>query len=419
MTMTGRKALAFAGGVLLLFGAIMDTTKLHIHVRLIQILSPPQQTTHQLRRSTNRQLLYPAFQFEPPNDPARNTTITSDYLPYTGQSLPFKLPEGAADWCMPPALPPLDYQHCDPSSPVNRIPLSGGLTNGLKMILLGVIDSYESGRCFYIDESASHLKVYDEDRRTSHSIIRRYFEHIGLHPDSVIVTNAKAEGRVETKGWEEVWEVEEKRRTRASTQYIPYLADETTNGHRLKAITLMRMWRLVPLVRNSACLALEQHGLHQDYMAFSVRRGDKEVLENFQSTGSEKYILAAEKVIPKHFGGVVPKIFVATDDCSVLSEFRALRQSWTFVSQCDLEQHAKDRGFEIANIKHWLATDADRHYEKFMVELLGMAIAKYVVGVTYTNVSWWVLFMRRGNVDGIRFVDFPDNSWLRGTIETW
>ena len=178
----------------------MDTTKLHIHVRLIQILSTPQQTTRQLRRSTNRQLLYLAFQFEPPNDPARNTTITSDYLPHTGQSLPFKLPEGAADWCMPPALPPLDYQHCDPSSPVNRIPLSGGLTNGLKMILLAVIDSYESGRCFYIDESASHLKVYDEDRRKSHSIIRRYFEHIGLHPDSVIVTKCKSRGSRRNQG---------------------------------------------------------------------------------------------------------------------------------------------------------------------------------------------------------------------------
>jgi hypothetical protein len=48
-----------------------------------------------------------------------------------------------------------------------------------------------------------------------------------------------------------------------------------------------------------------------------------------------------------------------------------------------------------------------------------MAIAKYVVGVTYTNVSWCVLFMGRGNVYGIRFVDFPANSWPRGTIETW
>jgi hypothetical protein len=107
-------------------------------------------------------------------------------------------------------------------------------------------------------------------------------------------------------------------------------------------MTLMLMWRLVPLVRNSACLALEQHGLHQDYMAFTVRRGDEKALEHFQITSSEEYILAAEKAILTHFGGVLPQFFVATDDCSVLSEFRALRQSWSFVRQCDLEQHAKD-----------------------------------------------------------------------------
>jgi hypothetical protein len=219
MTMTGQKAgrnaLAFAG-VLLLFGAIMDSRKMDNYVRLL-IRSPPQQP-RQLRRSTNRQLSYPAFQFDPPNDPARNITITSDHLPHKGQSLPFNLPEAAANWCMPPSLPPLDYQHCDPRLPVNRLPLIGGLTNALKMILLGVIDSYESGRCFYIDESASHLKIHEKGSTTSHSILRRYFETIGLHPDNVVVANAISEGRVETKGWQEVWEVLEKRRNKASTQ---------------------------------------------------------------------------------------------------------------------------------------------------------------------------------------------------------
>jgi hypothetical protein len=50
-----------------------------------------------------------------------------------------------------------------------------------------------------------------------------------------------------------------------------------------------------------------------------------------------------------------------------------------------------------------------------MVELLGLSIAKFVVGVTYTNVSWWVLFMRRGVQNDIQFLDEKQrnsaNNW--------
>ena len=352
---------------------------------------------------------YSAFTFQrdlyaTAQSPLQSTPITLEHLPYNGNVMPFKLPQNAADWCMPPSLTALNYQNCDPSKPVNRLPLIGGMTNALKMVLLGTIVSFEEGRCFYIDESSSHLRMEREGQ--THSLFRRYFAPIGLDIDSIIVQKAMAEGRVETKDWHQIWEVYEKRRALKSEHFIPYLANERVNGHRLKFITLLRMWRPLDMVRNSACGALEQHhGLTNDYMALSVRRGDKHTVEHFDYPTADAYIIAAKRAIQSRFGGVVPHIFVATDDCSVMSEFRALQPTWNFVGQCDLAQNSADNGFALTDIKDWSEQDTDQHYEKFMTELFGLAIAKHVVGVTYTNVSWWVLFMRRANLDGMEFID--------------
>ena len=348
------------------------------------------------------------------NQPVPLTPVTQGWLSHYGENMPFALPERAADWCMSPGIGPLDYNECDPDLPINRIPLIGGLTNALKFVLLGAIASYEEGRCFFIDDSKSHLVVPATQSTPQVSVLQRYFEPIGLDPNDAIVKKAIAEGRVETKDWTKVWPLE-KRRIHDSRHFIKYLSSKTEDGHNLKFITLTRMWRPKESLRDSACLALEQQGLSTDYMAFSVRRGDKHELEHFNYPKAEEYIAAAEKAIPERFGGVLPTIFVATDDCVVMGEFRALRPTWTFVSQCDLEKHAADSGFAYADMKHWTADDMDRHYSKFMVELLGLSIAKFVVGVTYTNVSWWVLFMRRGVQNDIQFLDEKQrnsaNNW--------
>ena len=286
------------------------------------------------------------------------------------------------------------------------------MTNALKMILLGAIASYEEGRCFFIDESDSQLVLKNGDQKNS--LIKRYFEPMGLNPNSIIVQKAIFEGRVETKDWTTVWGKLDKRRVQSSQQFIQYLANQQINGHRLKFISLMKMWRPLMLVRNTACLALEKQGLNDEFMAFSVRRGDKHELEKFDYPSADEYIAAAERNIPIHFGGVVPKIFVATDDCVVMGEFRSRRPAWTFVSQCDLPQNTDDRGFALADMKDWSTLDTDQHYEKFMTELFGLAISKYVVGVTYTNVSWWILFMRRANADGMEFIgkrSVETNNW--------
>ena len=382
--------------------------------RQLKSISPISQQKEQ--KDSGNHKIYAAFQFQRDplatiTDSTHSTLITMEHLPHQGEIMPFQLAQNAADWCMPVTLPPIDYNNCDPYKPVNRLPLFGGLTNALKYILLGVIKSFEDDRCFYIDESRSHLRLQLGEEK--YSLLKRYFEPIGLNPDSIIVQKAILEGRTETKDWIQVWENIDNRRVSGSVNTIPSLDAHNMEGYHLKYATLLRMWKPLPLVRNSACLALEQQGLSDDYIAFSVRRGDKHSLEKCVYPPAEKYIAAAERAIETRFGGMVPKIFVATDDCAVMGELRTLQPTWNFVSQCDLVQNSADHGFVIAEMKDWSEYDTDKHYEKFMAELFGLAIAKYVVGVTYTNVAWWVLFMRRGNLNDIEFLDEHKASFLK------
>ena len=75
---------------------------------------------------------HPAFQFDRDlptfaKDPALSTLLTDQHVPHKGEFMPFKLTQQAADWCMPPSFPEMDYYHCDPNKTVNRVPLFGGL----------------------------------------------------------------------------------------------------------------------------------------------------------------------------------------------------------------------------------------------------------------------------------------------------
>ena len=389
------KSLAFIGALLLLIGSIVSiynstnsssNSSSNSSRRILSNTS----TSRQLRQLA-KSIPYSAFQ---------NTRS----MPTSAGST-LQLPPIATEWCMAPSLPVMDYIQCDPNVPVNRIPVDGGLTNAFKFILLGAIDSFEEGRCFFLDESESKLFVKSSsDTTTKHSLLTRYFEPIGLDPNSIVVQKALLENRVETRDWVKVFRPTEKRRISGSSHSIPSLFNEAMEGHLLKTMSLKRMWRPLSLVRNSACMALEQQGLNDDYMAFSVRRGDKHTVEHFIYPTADAYITAATRAIETRFGGVIPKIFVATDDCAVMREFRTLQPTWNFVGECDLVKNSADHGFALTDMKEWSEEYTDQHYEKFMAELFGLAIAKHVIGVTYTNVSWWVLFMR-GSLEGLEFVD--------------
>eukprot|EP00543_Licmophora_paradoxa_P018020 CAMPEP_0202472660 /NCGR_PEP_ID=MMETSP1360-20130828/88511_1 /ASSEMBLY_ACC=CAM_ASM_000848 /TAXON_ID=515479 /ORGANISM="Licmophora paradoxa, Strain CCMP2313" /LENGTH=102 /DNA_ID=CAMNT_0049099247 /DNA_START=13 /DNA_END=318 /DNA_ORIENTATION=+ len=69
---------------------------------------------------------------------ARRLQVETDSLVYNK----WKLPRWPAEtWCEPPVLPRLDYKKCDRDGIINIIPLTGGLTNALKIILLSALYS--------------------------------------------------------------------------------------------------------------------------------------------------------------------------------------------------------------------------------------------------------------------------------------
>mmetsp|Transcript_7354 Transcript_7354/g.10551 ORF Transcript_7354/g.10551 Transcript_7354/m.10551 type:complete len:206 (-) Transcript_7354:95-712(-) len=169
-------------------------------------------------------------------------------------------------------------------------------------------------------------------------------------------------------------------------------------GHYLKKVMLMRAWRPLPSVRHNSCKSLENMGLQEEFMAWSIRRGDK-TIEGFNFAPLTPYFEASRRAInnPEIFNRVVPKIFVATDDCAVMEEIREMEPSWTFISECDNIAKHEGGGFVLGDMTNWDIATTDEHYRKFFVELFGLATAKYYVGVHYTNVAWWAYFMRASN----------------------
>ena len=259
-------------------------------------------------------------------------------------------------------------------------------------MLLSVIRAYEENRCFYVEEH-SDLISRDKSAKQFDSFVERYFDPIGLPSDDPIIVQAKDEGRLATLEWKDVWF--QHRKQHGNQHTIDNLGYENMDGHILKRIMLQRMWRLNPKVKAKTCQQLEQTLGHEEYdfLAFSIRRGDK-INENFKLTPLGEYIREAERVIAQHFIGMqAPKIFVATDDCRVMNKLRSLKPNWTFVSMCD-DSNGNENGFRLADMRVWTQEETDRHFFKFFVELYALTISKYYIGVGYTNVAWWTFFMR-------------------------
>jgi hypothetical protein len=78
-----------------------------------------------------------------------------------------------------------------------------------------------------------------------------------------------------------------------------------------------------------------------------------------------------------------------------MASFREMRPSWRFVSECDAEQKSQHvAGFALDDVKNWGNDAQNSHFKKFFVEMYAMATSKVLIGVSYTNVSWWVYFLR-------------------------
>lgn len=286
---------------------------------------------------------------------------------------------GNNSWCEPPRLPPIDYESCDIGKAINRVPLRAGLTNGLKFILLSVILSLQQGNsCLYIDETDS---IFPKE---SGPFLENYFERIGLSATSNVVVRSSKRHRDKLMKWESVWFKLENRRTQTTIHDIDALHYTNVEGHDLKRNMLKRVWRPLPKVRDATCSKLEEYIKGKEYIALSMREGDK-TKEGFKFATIDQYIEKVEEIVPIHFQGKVPLIFVATDSCEPLQRLRNARPEWHIVSECDrVEQH----GYILQDQTKWSQEYLEKHYEKFFVELFAMAGSKVWIGVTYTNVSW-------------------------------
>lgn len=306
----------------------------------------------------------------------RSVLQKEDYQPEAPTKV-YNLPDN--EWCKPPQFPPLDYSDCNTRGLFNAVPLHGGLTNGLKFVLLSAIKSIEdNGNCFFIDEANSMFP------KQFGPFLENYFEPIGLPATSEAVSAAVKERRVTPLPWEVVWIDENKRRIENTIHSIEKLGYDHVEGHDLKRDMLRRLWRPLPQVRDASCSKLEGYIQGEEYLALSIRQGDK-ATEGFAFATMPEYIDQVEEVVPTHFGGKVPLIFVATDDCGPLRELKNMRPDWRIVSECDrVDQH----GFVVQDHAKWSKSDLDEHYGKFFVELFAMAGAKVWIGVAYSNVSW-------------------------------
>lgn len=135
----------------------------------------------------------------------------------------YKLPDQAQAWCEPSRFPPLNYYSCNPNDIVHQVPFMAGLTNGLKMMLLMVIGTFEKNRCLFVTENHNHLLMRDDKSQELETFIGRYFEPIGLALDDPIVKKARKEGRVQVLKWMDYWDDSRTRRTHGMLHNITSL----------------------------------------------------------------------------------------------------------------------------------------------------------------------------------------------------
>eukprot|EP00546_Thalassionema_frauenfeldii_P020421 CAMPEP_0178900816 /NCGR_PEP_ID=MMETSP0786-20121207/3677_1 /TAXON_ID=186022 /ORGANISM="Thalassionema frauenfeldii, Strain CCMP 1798" /LENGTH=414 /DNA_ID=CAMNT_0020571849 /DNA_START=89 /DNA_END=1330 /DNA_ORIENTATION=+ len=308
-----------------------------------------------------------------------------------------------------------DYGLCPPDSTLNVIHFFGGMTNAMKFIMLGALMSFEENRCFTISEENAHLNPGFLSGKSqtgalhgeSESFVHHFFEEIGLPNDHEFVKEKLRTNNFKYRKWHEFFMDERLRRTQRhnynfNTESYSH-PKPNVNGIELKRDFLRHMWHLKPAYRDNTCGGLKGHNIFDtDYIAISIRRGDK-TSEDFTYPRMSEYILRIEPLIPHVFkDGQQPKIFVATDDCGLMPTLREARPTWSFVSQCDSLREMQ-HGYDIQDIPKFNDEQREEHFKKFFIELYAMAFAKVFVGVSYTNVSWFA-YMMRPNIDRSTFV---------------
>jgi hypothetical protein len=301
----------------------------------------------------------------------------------------YSLPSwGQITWCDPNSQyvsPHYEYI-CDPNDKVNMIRLQGSTPSALRTMVLGAILSFEQNRCFFIDDPVRMTKDY--------------FEPIGLPRFHPIVTKAIAEDRVHVMTPQEYWN------NRIPLSTVTSLLDlQNVDGQFLRKVMLRRILKLKWDVKDDICDNLDQFDFRDEFMTLSVKQHrtfyDKEVRgevpENLESHryGLDQYIHHAKDAFRFFFNDTALPIYVATDDCRVMSELRALEPTWSFYSECDyLPDGFVFSPFDLWHNSELTESERNAYMHKIFVDLWAMAVSTYFIGAGATDMAWIAYFMR-------------------------
>lgn len=285
-----------------------------------------------------------------------------------------------------------------------------------------MIWAYQEDACFFIDEkgpSPADISEREPPLENIDPFLERYFEPMSLPRDHPKVQWALENHKFVEPAEYKILEHEYNMITLGITHAddpirhfrrdIESLSLFNQDNILAKKYMLRRLFRILPKMREIACQRLTNLDLDNEFIALSIRRGDNN-LDNIESP-LDLYIEKTENAIETHFEGIVPKIFVASDDCNVMGELRQLRPDWNFVSECD--NATDENGFRLGAVKQWTEERTDEHYTKFIAEMIAMAGAKFFIGSSNTHVAYWVYFMRRMDAqdDTWQFIDTDDAIW--------
>ena len=162
----------------------------------------------------------------------------------------------------------------------------------------------------------SKLANREPPEESVNPFLQRYFEPIGLPENHEKVTKAMKFGEVFEPHYKQIQVHEYGKRSAGIAEHdspyrskhkrrdLDYLNLWNVGNVWLKKHVMRRLLRILPERREESCSRLKQYGLDGKYIALSVRRGDK-VLEFELESSMQPYIDAVEEATQTHFDGTV------------------------------------------------------------------------------------------------------------------
>jgi len=309
-------------------------------------------------------------------------------------------------------LTPLETFRCTNRTTLGAItlPPGSGFGSSFQQVLNGIAAALQLDICFFIDERYSHLR-----HASWKSFWSKYFEPMGIPVPAASMFRGFEHGGwidgrhpfLQLSAWRKQKGVVELRTPLNPGGFVHRVAlQETSLKHVLHGQGLTAKQELVrkviryrAWVGNSICSRFSALGLRPDYIAITVRRGDK-VLEVRAGHAVAAPISWYVQIIEHLSGEDVPQVFVATDDASSVQELRDYRPRWEILSVSP----ANETGFVLNELRTLSASNIKEQQLKHFLELHALANARYFVGTQTTTVTKMGQILRRDKADNTTII---------------